>query len=89
MKVVRASAVVIQPLQWLWQGHLLRGAQELMTGIKGLGKSQVHASLVARATNGCDWPDGAPGCEPGNVIMVTAEDLLEQVVVPRLMAAGI
>ena len=73
-EVVRASAVVIQPLQWLWQGHLLRGAQELMTGIKGLGKSQVHASLVARATTGRDWPDGAPGCEPGNVIMVTAED---------------
>jgi hypothetical protein len=59
-----------------------------MTGLKGLGKSQIHCSHIACATTGRDWPDGAPGITPGNVIMVTAEDTKDQVIVPRLMAAG-
>jgi putative DNA primase/helicase len=87
-EMVCAADVVIKPLQWLWTGHLLRGAQELMAGTKGLGKSQLQCHLVACATTGHDWPDGAAGTEPGNVIMVTAEDSRDQVVVPRLMAAG-
>ncbi|HZC57781.1 MAG TPA: AAA family ATPase, partial [Xanthobacteraceae bacterium] len=87
-EMVRASDVHIRRPQWLWPGHLLRGNQELLAGIKGLGKSQLQCNFVACATTGRDWPDGAHGIEPGNVIMVTAEDALDQVVVPRLMAAG-
>ena len=34
------------------------------------------------------WPDGASAIAPMNVIMVTAEDALDQEVVPRLIAAG-
>ena len=42
---------------------------------------------MARATTGRDWPDGAPGVAPMNVIMLTAEDTLDQEVIPRLHAA--
>jgi putative DNA primase/helicase len=87
LEIVRASDVMIRSLQWLWPGHLLRGAQEIMTGQKGLGKSQIHCSFVSSVTTGKKWPDGTPSGEPGNVIMVTAEDALDQVVVPRLIAA--
>jgi AAA domain len=87
-EMVRASDVIIRPLDWLWPGHLLRGAQELLTGSKGLGKSQLQCDLVARVTTGRAWPDGQRGIEPGNVIIVTCEDSLEQVEVPRLMAAN-
>jgi hypothetical protein len=87
-EMVRASDVIIRPLDWLWPGHLLRGAQELMTGPKGQGKSQIPCDLVARVTTGRRWPDGERGVEPGNVIMVLCEDSLDQVVVPRLMATG-
>jgi hypothetical protein len=86
--VVRASDVQIRRKEWLWDGHLLRGALELLTGVPNLGKSQVHCSYVAHATTGRPWPDGANGCRPVNVIMVTAEDVLAQEVVPRLIAAG-
>ena len=37
--LVRATDVVPRAKNWLWQGHLLRGALELLTGIPGLGKS--------------------------------------------------
>ena len=37
--IVCAADIVMRPKDWLWAGHLLRGAQELLTGIPGLGKS--------------------------------------------------
>jgi putative DNA primase/helicase len=86
--LVRASDVIMRPTDWLWKGHLQRGAQEITTGLPGGGKSQAQISLIACATTGKPWPDGYRGGPAGNVIMLTAEDTLEQVVVPRLTAAG-
>jgi len=86
--VHRASDLKPQAKDWLWKGHLLRGAQELLTGVPGLGKSQAQISLIACVSSGLDWPDGQPGCEPMNVIMLTAEDSIRQEVLPRLIAAG-
>jgi putative DNA primase/helicase len=86
--IVRASEVPMRAKHWLWKGHLLRGAQELLTGIPGLGKSQVQCCYIACATNRLVWPNGDPAAEPANVIMITAEDTLDQEVVPRLTAAN-
>lgn len=86
--ILRASEIEIVPKEWFWEGHLLRGALEMLTGLPGLGKSQLQIHLVACATARLPWPDGAPAIEPVNVIMVTAEDALAQEVVPRLVAAN-
>lgn len=86
--IVKASEVTLRAKDWLWEGHLLRGAQELLTGQPGLGKSQIQISIIACATASLPWPNGAPAGEPVNVIMLTAEDTIEQEVVPRLKAAG-
>jgi DNA polymerase len=86
--LVRASDIVPRAMDWLWYGHILRGSQELLTGIPGGGKSQIHCALVAFATTGSAWPDGCNGIPAGNVIMLTAEDCLDQTIVPRLIAAG-
>jgi putative DNA primase/helicase len=86
--LVRASDVVSRSMDWLWTGHILRGSLELLTGLPDLGKSQVHCSLVAAATTGGIWPDKTNGIPAGSVIMLTAEDALDQILVPRLRAAG-
>jgi hypothetical protein len=86
--VVCAASIKMRALDWLWPEHLLRGAQELLSGLPDLGKSQVQISYVACATAGLPWPNGAPPIEPVNAIMLTAEDTLDQLVVPRLRAAG-
>jgi putative DNA primase/helicase len=86
--LICAADVVMRPKDWLWEGHLLRGAQELLTGVPGLGKSQVQICYVACTTTGNTWPNGVRGGAPANVIMLTAEDVLDQEVVPRLRAAG-
>jgi DNA polymerase len=86
--LVRASDIVPRAMDWLWQGHILRGSQELLTGVPGNGKSQIHCAFVAYVTTGGAWPDGGNGAPAGNVIMLTAEDCLDQTIVPRLIAAG-
>lgn len=86
--LVNAADVIMKSKQWLWKGHLLRGAQELMSGLGGLGKSQVQIYFIACVTAGLPWPDGTKPIEPMNVIVLTAEDTLDQEVVPRLLAAG-
>ena len=54
--IVCAADIVMRPKDWLWAGHLLRGAQELLTGIPGLGKSQVQINFVACLTAGLSGP---------------------------------
>jgi putative DNA primase/helicase len=86
--MVCAADVKMRGLDWIWPGHLLRGSQETISGMPDLGKSQVQCAYVACATNRLPWPDGAPPIEPVNVIMMTAEDTLDQILIPRLAAAG-
>jgi hypothetical protein len=86
--LIKASSVTAKAVRWLWLNHLARGGLELLTGLPGLGKSQIQIWYVACATTGKDWPDGSPGCEPCDVIMLTAEDTLDDTMVPRLIAAG-
>ena len=85
--LVRASDIVPRAMDWVWPGHILRGSLELLTGTPGKGKSQVHCQFVASVTTGHAWPDGSNGIAAGNVIMLTAEDTLDQIIVPRLIAA--
>jgi putative DNA primase/helicase len=86
--LVRAIDIPPRKKDWLWYGHLLRGALELLTGIPGLGKSQVQISYIACVTTTKPWPDGSSSGPPASVIMLTAEDALDDEVIPRLMAAG-
>ena len=86
--LVRASDIVPRAMDWLWHGHILRGSQELLTGVPGNGKSQIHCAFVAYVTTGGAWPDGCNGAPAGNVIMLTSEDCLDQTITPRLIAAG-
>jgi DNA polymerase len=84
---INLATATLRNLEWLWSGHLVRGNLELMAGIKGVGKSQIHCQYAGIATTGRPWPNGVPGIIPCRVIMVTAEDSTEDTLKPRLMAA--
>jgi putative DNA primase/helicase len=86
--LVKAENVAARPKDWIWEGHLLRGALQLITGIPGLGKSMVQISFVACVTTNQPWPNDDDSGPPANVIMLTAEDSLDQELIPRLRAAG-
>ena len=76
-----------RPVQWLWRGWIPKGKVTLLEGDPGLAKSLLTLDLAARITKGLPMPDGAH-CERGSVVIVNAEDGLEDTVKPRLEVAG-
>jgi DNA polymerase family A/AAA domain len=51
-ELVRASDVLPRNVDWLWDGYLPRNALEILAGLPGAGKSQIHCQFVACATTG-------------------------------------
>ena len=74
-------------VDWLWLNHLARGKIAMLTGESALGKSQTSINLAATLTTAGDWPDGA-AAPSGSVIILSAEDAIDDTIVPRLAAAG-
>ena len=82
-----ASDISPQIVRWLWPSHIQIGAVNLIAGPEGKGKSLVAVDIAARTSTGAAWPDGSP-CEKGRVLYCSAEEDIEAVVIPRLIAAG-
>jgi hypothetical protein len=88
--VVRSLASV-QPrsVDWLWRHWIPRGAITLLDGDPGLGKSTIALDLAARVSRGWLMPPGEDGHEdPAQVLLLGAEDDMENTVRPRLDAVG-
>lgn len=83
----KASEIKPRVLQWLWPNHIQLGAVNLIAGPEGKGKSLIAVDIAARTTTGTTWPDGS-AAERGRVLYCSAEENIEAVVVPRLLAAG-
>jgi putative DNA primase/helicase len=60
----------------------------LLGGPPGLGKSQVTANISAIVSIGGHWPCDEGRSPQGDVIILSAEDGIEDTIVPRLIAAG-
>ena len=82
-----ATTVNMTDISWLWPGRLAKGMLSGLDGDPELGKSQLVAYEAAVISRGLDWFDGHP-CESGGVVLVSGEDPLSSVLVPRLVAAG-
>jgi putative DNA primase/helicase len=84
----RASEITPRDIDFLWDGRLARGKHTCVAGEPGAGKSQLSIAIIAAITTGGEWPCGE-GCAPrGNVIILNAEDDVDDTIVPRLKAAG-
>jgi AAA domain-containing protein len=84
----RASDVQPEKLIWVWPGRIPEGKLVLVGGPPGLGKSQLTAFMAATISNGGNWPCNEGSTIVGSVIFMSAEDGIEDTIVPRLMAAG-
>jgi hypothetical protein len=60
----------------------------MLCGDSALGKSQIAISITAALTKSGVWPDGDEVGELGSVIILSAEDAINDTIVPRLAAAG-
>jgi hypothetical protein len=86
------SAVKPETVSWLWPGRIPYGKLTILDGDPGLGKSVLTLTLAALVTRGWSMPfeDREPGVDrdPAGVVLLSAEDGLDDTIRPRLDAAG-
>lgn len=85
---INANEVEIRAIEWLWPNRFALGKIGLLTGLPDEGKGQILCDITARVTKIGEWPLDEGKVELGNVVMLTAEDALDDTVIPRLKAAG-
>lgn len=73
-------------VRWLWPGRLPYGKVAIIEGDPEGGKSLITLDLAARVSSGAPTPTGEH-IDPGGVVLVCAEDDIEDTIVPRLNAA--
>lgn len=86
LRAIPASRYLPRSSRWLWNNRIPQSGITLLAGREGIGKSTWDALLAAQITRG-----RMPGCHhdtPKSVGIVATEDAWEEVIVPRLMAAG-
>lgn len=88
LEVLCLANVTPRAIDWLWPNWLALGKTHVLAGNGGVGKSTVLCDLAARTTNGEPWPDNATNTMPGDVLILAAEDDVEDTLAPRLIAVG-
>jgi putative DNA primase/helicase len=88
-RLTRMSEVEPRKLSWLWRHRIPLGMVTLIAGEGGVGKSTALLDLAARVTTGQSMPDGSEGLgKPAGVIVLSSEDAIDSVIVPRLELAA-
>jgi putative DNA primase/helicase len=86
--VRNAGDIEPEPIEWVWPGRIAIGKHTTIAGDPGVGKSQAMIFVVAAVTTGGELPGGEGKARMGNVIILSAEDGVADIIVPRLLAAG-
>jgi hypothetical protein len=86
----RLSKVTSRQVEWLWRGWIPLRKIAVVDGDPDLGKSTMSLDLAARVTTGNPMPDQSRSDlqEPAGVVILTAEDDLDDTVRPRADALG-
>lgn len=88
VELVRASDLMPEPVDWLWNGWLAAGKFHTFGGAPGTGKTTIAMSLAATVSTGGRWPDSSPSGAASNVVIWSGEDDPTDTLVPRLTASG-
>jgi hypothetical protein len=86
-EIVQLSSVAPREIEWLWRPRIAIGKLNLLVGDPDIGKSYLTLDIASRVTTGRIWPDGVDSRE-GSVILLSAEDALDDTVRPRLDRLG-
>jgi hypothetical protein len=84
----RLSDVQMRPIEWLWPGRIALGKHTALAGEPGTGKSTLLLWVAAKVSAGGSWPCGEGAVPKGTVLILSAEDGVEDTIKPRVLAAG-
>jgi putative DNA primase/helicase len=87
VELIDGSSITPEAVSWLWNGYLARGKLHVLAGPPGAGKTMIALAMAATVSTGGRWPDGSR-CEPGKVLIWSAEDDIADTLAPRLLAMG-
>ena len=89
-QLFEADDVKCKKVNWLWYPYVPADNLSLIGAKGGGGKGLTCTSLTSTITTAGTWPNGRDFGEqkPGHVLWGETEDPMEEVLKPRLMAAG-
>jgi hypothetical protein len=88
LETTKASGIKMRAVSWFWPGRFALGKFAVIGGLPDKGKGLISADIITRCTKGSEWPCREGTAPSGSAIWFTAEDDIEDTVVPRLVAAG-
>lgn len=93
--IVHADRVQPQAIQWLWEPYLPRGMLVMLDGDPGLGKGLMLIQVATNLSRGLPFLDqsGKPTLTadvegPQTTLILSAEDSIPHIMIPRLQHAG-
>jgi putative DNA primase/helicase len=88
LESAKASTFATRSIQWFWQNRFALGKLGLIGGMPDRGKGLILNYIIAMATTAGVWPCNEGRAIQGNVLLLTAEDDIEDTVKPRLIAVA-
>lgn len=85
--LIWGDKVKIEHIDWLWPNRIPLKMLSLLVGIGGVSKSTLSLYMAAQITTGRPFIDETTTSrEPGDVIILSAEDTPGNIIIPRLIA---
>src|SRR5438132_9435980 len=88
LRIIPFSQLTERSVGWLWRGWIALGNLNILDGDPGIGKTLLTLDICARATTGKAFPGDVPALGPVNVVLLNAEDGMEDTLKPRLRGMG-
>lgn len=88
LNIICLADIETDLVSWLWFPYIPRGKLTIISGEEGLGKSWLTCAFASSVTTGSGFPLNFESFEPGNVLMLSAEDGLADTIKPRLESCG-
>lgn len=89
LKIVRASDLTPKRMEWIWYPYIPANHLTMIQGDPGTGKTWLCCEIAAAVTKGRPLPgdlDNEDARVPRNVLILSAEDDPEELLLPRMRA---